>query len=151
MDDMDAVDDGGGDDVTVETVDESDLPGAGGIFSKCSLLWERCAYNHPCWEKKLGHNSQQTRLYPVIKGSGSSGPTQNSNPDWLFSGFYSVVDIIQSNGWILLILLIGLWFAKQKLEEYLREKRRRDGEAAHAKDPDQLLDLVSRDGMGGNG
>jgi len=102
---MDAVDDGGGDDVTVETVDESDLPGA---------------------------------------GSGSSGPTQNSNPDWLFSGFYSVVDIIQSNGWILLILLIGLWFAKQKLEEYLREKRRRDGEAAHAKDPDQLLDLQFR-------
>ena len=38
MDDMDAVDDGGGDDVTVETVDESDLPGAGEFFSKCSLL-----------------------------------------------------------------------------------------------------------------
>merc|ERR1712212_1047435 len=98
------MDDEVGDDVTVETVDESEINGAG--------------------------------------GDPTSGPTANSNPDWLFNGVYAVIDVVQTNGWILLIVLIGLWFAKQKLEEYLKEKRRRDGDAAHAKDPDELLDLV---------
>jgi len=100
------MDDEVGDDVTVETVDESEINGAG--------------------------------------GDPTSGPTANSNPDWLFNGVYAVIDVVQTNGWILLIVLIGLWFAKQKLEEYLKEKRRRDGDAAHAKDPDELLDLQLR-------
>lgn len=101
---MDEMDDGG-DDITVETVDESEMD---------------------------------------VKGAVPGGPTENSNPDWLFNGFYYVIDVIQSNGWIFLIILIALWFAKQKLEEYLKEKRRRDGDAAHAKDPDKLLDLQLR-------
>jgi len=73
-----------------------------------------------------------------------SGPTENSNPDWLIGGFYSVVDVIQSNGWILLIIAIGLWFLKRHLEEYLRQKRRRDEDGMHARDPDKLLDLQLR-------
>jgi len=73
-----------------------------------------------------------------------SGPTENSNPDWLIGGFYSVVDVIQSNGWILLIIAIGLWFLKRHLEDYLRQKRRRDEDGMHARDPDKLLDLQLR-------
>jgi len=73
-----------------------------------------------------------------------TGPTENSNPGWLVDGFFSFFDVIQDNGWILLVILIGLWFLKRKLEEHLREKRKRDDDGMHAKDPDKLLDLQLR-------
>jgi len=72
------------------------------------------------------------------------GPTKNSNPDWLLGGFFEIVDVIQSNGWILLIIAVGLWFLKRHLEDYLRKKRRRDEDGMHARDPDKLLDLQLR-------
>jgi len=75
---------------------------------------------------------------------GASGPTENSNPDWLIGGFYDIVDLVQSNGWILLVLAIALWFLKRHLEDYLRQKRRSDEDGMHARDPDKLLDLQLR-------
>lgn len=77
-------------------------------------------------------------------GAADSGPTENSTPDWFFGFFHSIVDVVQTNGWLFLVLIVVAWFAKQKLEAYLREKRKRDGDAAHAKDPDELLDLQLR-------
>jgi len=74
----------------------------------------------------------------------AGGPTANSNPDWLVDGVFGFFDVVQSNGWIFLIVLVGLWFLKRKLEEHLREKRSRDDDAMHARDPDQLLDLQLR-------
>lgn len=74
----------------------------------------------------------------------ATGPAENSNPDWLVGGFFDVVDVIQSNGWIFLVIFVCLWFLKRKLEEHLREKRKRDEDGIHAKDPDKLLDLQLR-------
>lgn len=83
---------------------------------------------------------------PPPPDGGASGPTKNSNPDWLIGGFYDIVDLVQSNGWILLVLAIALWFLKRHLEDYLRQKRRSDEDGMHARDPDKLLDLQLRRG-----
>lgn len=74
----------------------------------------------------------------------ATGATENSNPDWLVGGFFNIVDVIQSNGWIFLVIFVCLWFLKRKLEDHLREKRKRDEDGIHAKDPDKLLDLQLR-------
>jgi len=83
----------------------------------------------------------------IDENLGHAGPGPEAESKMGFSvqdALGSTLEFVQGNGWVLLVLGIGVWYGWGKLEAWLRKRRAQQQDGLHARDPDRLLEQQLR-------